>query len=49
MATIELLQLAGCVVTLGPPGLRCCGRPMISNGLLDQAVANARHNVERLS
>jgi Fe-S oxidoreductase len=28
--------------------LRCCGRPLISNGLLDQAVANARHNVERL-
>ncbi len=39
---------AGCAVTLGPPGLRCCGRPLISNGLLDQAVANARHNVERL-
>ena len=35
-------------VTLGPPGLRCCGRPLISNGMLDQAVANARHNVERL-
>ena len=47
-ATIELLQRAGCAVTLGPPGLRCCGRPLISNGLLDQAVANARHNVERL-
>ena len=38
----------GCAVTLGPPDLRCCGRPLISNGLLDQAVANARHNVERL-
>ena len=47
-AAIELLQRAGCAVTLGPPGLRCCGRPMISNGLLDEAVANARHNVERL-
>ena len=47
-AAIELLQRAGCAVTLGPPGLRCCGRPLISNGLLDQAVANARHNVERL-
>ncbi|MBL8796297.1 MAG: FAD-binding protein [Planctomycetia bacterium] len=31
-----------------PSRLRCCGRPMISNGMLDQAVANARHNVERL-
>ena len=39
---------AGCAVTLGPPGLRCCGRPLISNGLLDKAVANARHNVECL-
>ena len=47
-AAIELLQAAGCEVTLGPPGLRCCGRPLISNGLLDEAVANARHNVERL-
>jgi FAD/FMN-containing dehydrogenase/Fe-S oxidoreductase len=47
-ATIELLQRVGLEVTLGPPGLRCCGRPLISNGLLDQAVANARHNVERL-
>lgn len=28
--------------------LRCCGRPLISNGLLAQAVRNARHNVERL-
>jgi Fe-S oxidoreductase len=28
--------------------LRCCGRPMISNGMLDQAVANAKHNVHSL-
>jgi FAD/FMN-containing dehydrogenase/Fe-S oxidoreductase len=47
-ATIELLQRAGCAVTLGQPGLRCCGRPFISNGMLDEAVANAQHNVERL-
>ncbi len=31
-----------------PSGLRCCGRPLISNGLLDKAVRDARHNVERL-
>jgi Fe-S oxidoreductase len=48
-ATIELLRRCGCSVTLGPSDLRCCGRPMISNGLLDQAADNARHNVERLS
>jgi Fe-S oxidoreductase len=31
-----------------PSELRCCGRPMISNGMLDQAVKNARWNVQRL-
>ncbi len=29
-------------------GLTCCGRPMISNGMLDQAVEHARQNVECL-
>jgi FAD/FMN-containing dehydrogenase/Fe-S oxidoreductase len=48
LAAAELLARAGCAVTLGPPGLRCCGRPMISNGLLDEAVAHARYNVARL-
>lgn len=47
-AGIALLQRAGYVVTLGPADLRCCGRPMISNGLLDRAVEHARHNVELL-
>lgn len=31
-----------------PPGLTCCGRPMISNGILDLAVACAQQNVEAL-
>jgi Fe-S oxidoreductase len=31
-----------------PWGLCCCGRPFISNGMLDKAVENARRNVERL-
>src|SRR5262249_19280014 len=31
-----------------PHGLRCCGRPLISNGLLDRAVQSARENVQRL-
>lgn len=47
-AAIAVIRSAGREVTLGPPGLRCCGRPMISNGLLDEAVANARHNVDLL-
>jgi FAD/FMN-containing dehydrogenase/Fe-S oxidoreductase len=48
LAAVELLRRAGCAVTLGPTGLRCCGRPLISNGLLTEAAAHARHNVERL-
>lgn len=47
-AGIETLQRTGHAVTLGPPGLRCCGRPMISNGLLHQAAEHARHNVTLL-
>ncbi|HJT77196.1 MAG TPA: FAD-linked oxidase C-terminal domain-containing protein, partial [Gemmataceae bacterium] len=31
-----------------PCELVCCGRPMISNGLLSQAVDHARRNTERL-
>jgi FAD/FMN-containing dehydrogenase/Fe-S oxidoreductase len=47
-AAIGLLEQAGYSVTLGPPTLRCCGRPLISNGMLGPAVAKARHNVELL-
>ena len=47
-AAVALFQRAGCRVALGPRDLRCCGRPLISNGLLDRAVELARHNVERL-
>jgi Fe-S oxidoreductase len=47
-AAIALLKSAGCSPNLGPPNLRCCGRPMISNGMLDLAVANACHNVRQL-
>jgi FAD/FMN-containing dehydrogenase/Fe-S oxidoreductase len=47
-AAIDLLRRAGCAPTLGPPDLRCCGRAMISSGLLEEALANASHNVERL-
>src|SRR5205823_8332093 len=31
-----------------PSQLRCCGRPLISNGMLDEAVDYARQNVEQL-
>jgi FAD/FMN-containing dehydrogenase/Fe-S oxidoreductase len=45
LAAVELLRRAQCGVTLGPRGLSCCGRPMISNGLLDQAMRQAQGNV----
>ena len=59
-AVHRLLASLGCPVVVGtgcyihfplrhwPSGLRCCGRPLISNGLLDKAVSFARQNVERL-
>jgi FAD/FMN-containing dehydrogenase/Fe-S oxidoreductase len=49
-SALALLQAVSRSVLIGvPPGhLRCCGRPQISNGLLDEAVANARHNVALL-
>jgi FAD/FMN-containing dehydrogenase/Fe-S oxidoreductase len=57
LAALSLLRWLSSVVLPGgrhdsglpvPSDLRCCGRPMISNGMLTEAVANARHNVERL-
>src|SRR5262249_13771345 len=44
LAAARLLEQAGCSVWLGPSGLRCCGRPLISNGILTEAVAHARAN-----
>jgi Fe-S oxidoreductase len=51
LAALDLLTRLGFRLEWreGPPrGLRCCGRPLISNGLLDQAVAHARENVAQL-
>jgi Fe-S oxidoreductase len=53
-AALQLLKALARRVQFGVPRvegggpLRCCGRPQISSGLLDEAVANARHNVSRL-
>lgn len=47
IAATELLEAAGFEVVL--PGHRCCGRPMISKGLVEQARAAARDCVERLT
>ncbi len=45
-AAVRVLEAAGCAVELAPA--RCCGRPMISNGMLREARALAETNVERL-
>ena len=42
-AAVALLEAAGFKVELADAP--CCGRPMISKGMMDAAVANARHNV----
>jgi FAD/FMN-containing dehydrogenase/Fe-S oxidoreductase len=47
-AAVRVLNRAGCAVSLGPAQLRCCGRPLISNGLLHEAVEHARANVRLL-
>jgi FAD/FMN-containing dehydrogenase/Fe-S oxidoreductase len=53
-AAIRVLKRLGGRVILGRPwyrassGMRCCGRPLISSGLLGKATAFARQNVEAL-
>jgi Fe-S oxidoreductase len=46
IAATRFLERAGYRVTLAEK--RCCGRPMISKGMLGEARANAAWNVERL-
>jgi FAD/FMN-containing dehydrogenase/Fe-S oxidoreductase len=46
IAAVRVLEAAGYRVRLA--GLRCCGRPAISKGLLPLARELARENVERL-
>ncbi len=45
-AAVALLEAAGYKVELADAP--CCGRPMISKGMLDAAAANAAHNVALL-
>jgi len=47
IAAVRVLEAAGWAV--GVPDLRCCGRPLISKGLLAEARANAAHNVAALA
>ena len=46
LAAIDVMQRAGFGVTLAPNV--CCGRPLISQGLLDEARERARENTRRL-
>ncbi len=45
-AAVRLLEAMGCHVVLAPS--ECCGRPMISNGMLREAQALAQRNTRRL-
>lgn len=45
-SAVEILEHAGYEVVLVDK--KCCGRPMISKGLLDEAKVNALHNVAQL-
>jgi FAD/FMN-containing dehydrogenase/Fe-S oxidoreductase len=47
MASVKVLESAGFEVIL-PYGRQCCGRPMISKGLLGEAKKNADHNISIL-
>lgn len=47
IAATQLLEAGGYDVVL--PGHKCCGRPMISKGLVEQARGAARHTVEKLA
>jgi FAD/FMN-containing dehydrogenase/Fe-S oxidoreductase len=47
IAATELLEAAGFEVVL--PGHKCCGRPMISKGLVDKARQAARDTVDHLA
>jgi FAD/FMN-containing dehydrogenase/Fe-S oxidoreductase len=47
IAAVSVLEHAGYEVLL-PEGRKCCGRPMISKGLLKDARKNALHNVQLL-
>lgn len=47
IAATEVLEAAGFEVVL--PGHKCCGRPMISKGLVDSARVAARDTVKRLA
>ena len=46
IAAVKLIESMGYVVEL-PPSV-CCGRPMLSQGMMEKARKNARTNVDRI-
>ena len=46
MAALEVLERGGCSVNIARPG--CCGRPLISQGLLREARVNAEALIDAL-
>ena len=46
VAATRLLESLGFEVRIADR--KCCGRPMISKGMIDKAAANARHNIDVL-
>ncbi|MBM3239879.1 anaerobic glycerol-3-phosphate dehydrogenase subunit C [Candidatus Poribacteria bacterium] len=47
IATTKILEAAGYEIIL--PDKKCCGKPMISKGMLEKAIKNAQYNVEHLA
>jgi Fe-S oxidoreductase len=47
IATTKILRAAGYEIIL--PDKKCCGKPMISKGMLEKAIKNAQYNVEHLA
>ncbi len=45
-AAVKVVEALGYQVIV--PKVRCCGRPMLSKGMMDRAQSNARYNVERI-
>ena len=46
IATVNILEKLGYEVIL--PNSRCCGRPMLSNGMMSQAKANVDFNISSI-
>ena len=45
-AAVKVMEALGYQVIV--PKVRCCGRPMLSKGMMSRAQANAQYNVERI-